>query len=107
VQFHSQVDAEQYAALYAAADPELHKVAGQDDFTKLLAAVHRKLGDVQQSNLRNSNANWSTGQGTTVTLICDTTFSTGSGTEQFVWHISDNRALPYGYHINSADLIEK
>lgn len=106
-QFHSQLDAEQYAALYAAADPELHKATVQDDFTKFLAAVHRKLGDVQQSNLRTWNTNWSTGQGTIVTLTYDTTFSTGSGTEQFLWHISDNRALLYGYHINSADLIEK
>ena len=106
-QFHSQLDAEQYAALYASADPELHNITAQDDFTKLLAAVHSKLGDVKQSNLRTWNTNWSTGQGTIVTLTYDTTFSTGSGTEQFVWHISDKRALLYGYHINSADLIEK
>ena len=106
-QFHSQLDAEQYAALYAAADSELHKATGQNDFVKFLTAVHRKLGNVKQSNLRAWNASWHTGQGTLVTLTYDTTFSAGSGSEQFVWRISDNRALLYGYHINSADLIEK
>jgi len=106
-EFHSQLDAEQYAALYAEADPKLHDAATQADFTKLLEAVHRKLGTVRQSNLRTWNAAWHTGQGTTVTLTYDTTFATGSGTEQFLWHIDDNRALLYGYHINSADLIEK
>jgi hypothetical protein len=106
-QFHSQLDAQQYAALYTAADPQLHQATSQADFTKLLAAVHRKLGNVRESNLRTWHAGWYTGQGTTVTLTYDTTFASGSGTEQFVWHINDNRALLYGYHINSADLIEK
>ena len=106
-QFHSQLDAEQYAALYAAADSELHKLTSQDDFTKLLTAIHHKLGNVRQSNLRVWNTSWHTGQGTIVTLTYDTTFSAGSGSEEFLWHISDNRALLYGYHINSTDLIEK
>lgn len=106
-QFHSQMDAEQYVTLYAAADPELRKASSQDDFTKFLAAIHRKLGEVKQSTLRNWNTSWNTGQGTIVTLTYDTTFSTGSGTEQFLWRISDKRALLYGYHINSDDLIEK
>lgn len=106
-QFHSQLNAEQYATVYGSTDPEFRKITSQADFTKLLVAVHRKLGSVQQSNLRTWNAAWYTSQGTTMTLTYDTTFSTGSGTEQFVWHISGNRALLYGYHINSDDLIEK
>lgn len=105
-QFHTQLDAKQYASLYAAADPELHRATGEDDFEKLLTAVHQKLGDVRQSDLRSWNTSW-TSQGTIVTLTYGTTFSTGSGTEQFLWHISDNRAQLIGYHINSADLIEK
>lgn len=105
--FHSQLDSEQYASLYTAADPKLHDLTTKTDFVNLLSAVHRKLGTVRQANLRTWNAGWYTGQGTTVTLTYNTTFSSGSGTEEFVWHISDNRARLYGYHINSADLIEK
>ncbi|HEX5425593.1 MAG TPA: DUF4019 domain-containing protein [Candidatus Acidoferrales bacterium] len=105
--FHSQLDAGQYATLYEGADPKLHAMASETDFTKLLDAVHRKLGTVREANLANWKAGWYAGQGTTVSLTYNTTFSAGSGTEQFVWHIDNGRALLYGYHINSADLIEK
>jgi hypothetical protein len=106
-QFHSQLDAEQYAALYAGADPNFHGATSEAQFTKLLQAIHHKLGSVRQANLSRWNTSWYAGTGTTVTLVYDTTFSAGSGTEQFTWHISDNRAMLYGYHINSDDLIEK
>lgn len=59
------------------------------------------------SNLRGAGAAWHTGSGTTVTLVYDTKFAQGAATEQFVWHISDNAATLYGYHINSNDLISK
>lgn len=106
-QFHSQLDSEQYAALYAAADEKFHKATNESDFVKLLQGVHRKLGNIRNSNLRNTGVAWFAGQGATVTLVYDTNFAEGSGTEQFVWHISDNRAALYGYHINSNDLVAK
>jgi Protein of unknown function (DUF4019) len=106
-QFHSQLDAEQYTALYVAADPRLHEATTEADFTRLLEAIHHKLGTVRQSELRNWNTGWYAGTGTTVTLVYNTTFSAGSGTEQFTWHISDDRATLYGYHINSIDLLAK
>jgi Protein of unknown function (DUF4019) len=106
-QFHAQLDAEEYAPLYAAADPKLHQAATEADFTRLLQAVHRELGAVRQSELRTWNASWYAGSGTTVTLVYDTTFSAGSGTEQFTWHISGHRATLYGYHINATDLLVK
>jgi Protein of unknown function (DUF4019) len=105
--FHSQLDAGQYAAMYQAADPQLHSITSEADFVKLLDAVHRKLGNVRQANLQNWQAGWYVGQGATVTLTYNTSFSAGSGTEQFIWHVNNNRALLYGYHINSADLVEK
>jgi hypothetical protein len=105
--FHSQLDAAQYAAMYQAADPQLHSITSETDFVKLLDAIHRKLGTVRQANLQDWRAGWYVGQGATVTLTYNTSFSAGSGTEQFIWHVNNNRALLYGYHINSADLIEK
>ncbi len=107
VEFHSQLDNGQYAALYNSADPKFHAATTQADFTKILDAVHRKLGSVRESKLQNWQAGWYAGRGTTITLDHATTFSGGSGTEQFVWHIDNCRALLYGYHINSADLVEK
>jgi hypothetical protein len=106
-QFHSQLDSEQYAAVYASGDEKIHQAISESDFTKILQAVHRKLGNVQQSGLRNMNVGWHSGQGETVSLVYNTTFAQGTGTEQFVWHVKDNTASLYGYHINTSDLVTK
>jgi hypothetical protein len=106
-QFHSQFDSEQFAGLYAASDEKLHKATSESDFVKLLDAVHRKLGNVQQSNLRNTGVAWFAGQGATVTLVYETKFSQGTGMEKFVWHIKDNAATLYGYNINSNELVTR
>ncbi len=104
-QFHSQLDSEHFTALYAASDEKLHQAATETDFVKLLDAVHRKLGNVQRSNLRNTGVAWFAGQGATVTLVYETKFAQGTGIEKFVWHIKDNNASLYGYHINSNELV--
>jgi hypothetical protein len=106
-QFHSQLDSEQYRAAYAQADENLHKAATETDFVNLLQGVHQKLGRVQRSQRRNYQINWSTAQGTVVTLIYDTAFDGGNSTEQFAWRIRDNQPALIGYHINSNALIAK
>ena len=100
-QFHSQMNAEQYQTIYAAADEGLHTVTNETDFIALLQAVHKKLGKVQTSQRSNYQVGMSTGQGTVVTLVYNTTFDQGSGTEQFLWHMRDNQPVLLGYHINS------
>lgn len=109
-QFHQQLDSEQYSQLYTAADEKLHQQTSESQFTGLMQAIHKKLGMVQKANLTDTRIAWYTATGETVTLDYQTTFSTGSGsagsgTEEFIWHISGDRALLYGYHINSNDLI--
>jgi len=106
-EFHSQLDTEEYGAIYDSTDRKFQNVTSQSDFTKLLTAVHQKLGTVQHTNTRNVGVAWYTGQGATVTLVYDTTFSAGTGTEQFVWHVNNAQATLYGYHIASNDLITK
>jgi hypothetical protein len=107
VQFHSQLDAEMYQAIYAAADEKFHQATTQEDMTKFLSAVHRKLGTVQDAHVTNTGVAWFAGQGATVTLIYSTKFSDGSGTERFVWHIKDNVATLYNYNIQSNELVTK
>lgn len=105
--FHAQLDAEQYSSIYSTTDKKFHQITSETDFTKLLQAIHNKLGTVQQSNLRNERISWYAGLGTTVTLVYDTRFADGTGTEQFVWRITAGQASLYGYHINSNDLITR
>src|SRR5580704_12151577 len=69
VEFHSQLNSEQYAVLYSASDEKLHQATSESDFVKLLEAIHRKLGTAQQSDLRNTGIAWFMGQGATVTLV--------------------------------------
>ena len=106
-QFHSQLDSEQYTAVYAACDEKFHQATSESDFVKILEAVHRKLGNVQRSSLRNTGVAWFAGQGATVTLVYETKFAAGAGIEKFVWHIKDNGAALYGYNINSNELVTK
>jgi uncharacterized protein DUF4019 len=106
-QFHSQLDSEQYQAIYAAADEGFQKATNEPDFDALLQAVHKKLGKVQTSKRSNFQVGMSTGQGFTVNLVYDTTFEQGSGSEQFLWHMRDNQPMLLGYHITSNALILK
>lgn len=85
----------------------MHQKTNETQFTEFLQAVHKKLGTVQTANLTNTRIAWYTSTGETVTLDYQTTFSTGSGTEEFIWHIDGDRALLYGYHINSNELVER
>jgi hypothetical protein len=105
--FHSQVDSEQYDAVYAAADDGMHKAATAADFVNLLTAIHTKLGSIQASQFQNYRVNLSTGEGATVTLVYNTTFQRGDGAEEFLWHMRDGKALLLGYHITSNALITK
>jgi hypothetical protein len=105
--FHAQLDAEQYNSIYSTTDDKFHQITSQTDFVKLLQAIHNKLGTVQQSNLRHQGIAWYAGLGTTVTLVYDTKFADGTGTEQFVWRINSGQASLYGYHINSNDLVTR
>jgi len=105
--FHAQLDTEQYGTIYASADEKFRNATTETDFVKLLGAIHNKLGTVRESNLRNTGVAWFSGQGATVTIVYETKFSGGTGTEKFVWHIKDNQATLYSYNINSNDLIAK
>jgi hypothetical protein len=105
--FHAQLDAEQYISIYAGTDEKFHQVTTETDFVKLLQAIHNKLGTVQECDLRNERVGWYVGQGATVTLVYDTKFADGAGTEQFVYHINGGQVSLYGYHINSNDLITR
>jgi uncharacterized protein YcfL len=106
-QFHTQLDTEQYKAVYTAADDKFHSSITEADFSNLLEAIHRKLGMVQKSDLRNTRLYWYPGQGSSVTLVYSTTFTAGKGVESFVWRMNNNRAALYSYYINSNDLIVK
>jgi len=105
-QFHLQYNAGQFSEIYSHADDQFKQATTEADFTALLEALHRKLGTVKQSSQTSWGVN-ATPMGTMATLNFDVDFSEGKGTEQFVFHISANKAMLVGYHVNSPLLITK
>jgi len=104
--FHQQMNAAQFAEIYRAASPELQKTTTEADFTRLMETIHRKLGNFKTAREVGSRA-ISGSSGTTVTLTEESEFEHGSGTETFVFSVSDASATLVRYKISSQDLILK
>jgi hypothetical protein len=106
VKFHDQFNAAQYHEIYEQADAAFKKSASEDEFVALLEAVHRKLGTVKEAHSSGWGVN-ATPAGTMATLTYDIDFSEGKGNEQFVFHISGDKAALYHYNVNSPLLITR
>lgn len=103
-QFHKQLDAEQYDAIYSASAPGLQKGTNKEKFSKLLSAIHRKLGNVKQSSQGfielNANAN-----GAFLTVDFDTEFEKAKASERFVWKVTGDKRELLNYEISSNELV--
>lgn len=106
VRFHDQFNAGKFHEIYSETDSEFKKATSEDEFVTLLEAVKRKLGTVGQTRPSGWGVNTTT-MGTMATLTYDVDFSEGKGSEQFVFHISGNKATLYRYNVNSPLLITK
>ena len=100
VQFHNQFNAGQYHEIYAQSDEGFRKATSEADTLALFDAVRRKLGTVKNSSQTGWHVNATPG-GTVLTLVYDVEFSEGKGTEQFVFHVSGDKALLFNYNVNS------
>jgi hypothetical protein len=106
-QFHEQLAAGQYAAIYDAADETLRERISKPDFVNLLQSVHEKLGAVRDLNPSWQGVAFHGGQSATIALHFDTKFVNGNGAEQFVWQKDDNRLTLSQYQIKSRVLDSK
>ncbi len=103
-EFHRHLDAEDYTAIWNASSEELKKAGPQDNFSKLLSAVHRKLGKVVQSKQVGWRSNVNT-NGNFAEVQMDTRFEKGTGVESFVYRKDGEVLKLIGYNINSNELI--
>ena len=92
--------------IYAQSADAMKSASSQADFTALLEAVHRKLGNTKSSTKAGWGVNYQT-SGTWVTLNYKTVYDGGEAQEQFVFLVKDKSALLAGYHVNSNALILK
>jgi hypothetical protein len=105
-EFHTKLDAGDFAGIYAATHPDFKKASSEKDFVAILDAVHRKLGTVRSSE----QVSWRMKQfnlDTNAQLTYKTTFSDGEGIEQFNYRVDDKSAVLVGYNINSSALVIK
>lgn len=104
--FHQQFNAQDFKTIISSADAVMFQTTFKTDITKLLTAIHKKLGKVTASNNEGWNVN-TFNFVTTVELRQNTTFERGKGEESFAFRIKDGKAYLAGYYIDSPDLIMK
>ena len=102
--FRELMAAQKFDQIYSDAADDLKKTTTEQNLTRLLAAIDRKLGPVKSAESNGWSVNYNS-SGTSVTLKYKTQFEKGTGAETFVYRISGGKALLASYHINSEDLM--
>ncbi len=114
-EFHKLYNAEKYAEIFTAADPDFGRSITLPDFQKFLSALHGRLGKVTRTTESGWGASsennktvtvsmeegWRTsGTGNDyVTLSQKTIFEKGEAAETFIFVMRDGRALLYDYKV--------
>jgi hypothetical protein len=104
--FHHRLDAGDFAAIWNNSGPDIKATSSQESFTKLLAAIHGKLGKVRESKQIGWRSEANT-NGSFNEVTMQTKFEQGSGEETFVYKGSGDDQKLAGYHINSIDMMLK
>lgn len=102
--FHASLNAGKFDKIYSDTDAEFKSITTRDDFTKVLTAIHAKMGNFQSGKTVGWNDNATTG-GHYLTLNTEAKYEHGMGQEQFVFKIVGGKAAIVGYNINSNTLI--
>ena len=102
--FHRMLDAGQFDAIYDQSSKALKNATTREDFDKLLAAVHRKLGNVRSAT-RGGISTFASLQGTRITLGYKTIYENGQADETFAFSLDGDKPILSGYRINSNALI--
>jgi hypothetical protein len=102
--FRELMAAQKFEQIYSEAADDLKKTTPEQNLTRLLGAIDRKLGAFKSAQSSGWNMNYNA-SGSTVTLTLKTQFEKGTGVETFVYRISGGKALLASYRINSDDMI--
>jgi hypothetical protein len=106
VNFHQMLAEDRHAEIYDQSSDVLKRQTTREDMLKVFRVVNSKLGPAKSTKLQT----WNVGNYnlvTTATLIYETEFEHGKGTEQFVFEINGDEAKLAGYHVNSLDLFSE
>jgi hypothetical protein len=101
--FHAKLNNGQFAAIAAAAGPELKN--GSTDFPAFIEAIHTKLGTFRSTARMGFNDNINNGDHT-FTAGYASVYSSGPATENFVYRLNGGKPVLIGYHVESAALLK-
>lgn len=101
--FHARLNNENYDGIYDKTSSEFRSVTSQEEFEKLLSAIHGKLGRVESSKQNGWQANNFNGV-STIVIGMETTFEKGDAQETFTYLREGKELMLQGYNINSAAL---
>jgi uncharacterized protein DUF4019 len=104
--FHDQLNAGKYHEIYEESDAEFKKSVTEDELTTLLSAIQRKLGTPKSSSALGWRVN-TTLNGIFAASTYETEFSEGKGQEEFVFHVTGDKAALYHYNVASPLLITR
>ena len=102
--FHEQLNAGRYEEIWDGGDEVFRAAGNQQEFSQLLAAVHRKLGNAGPASLSNLHVNATT-NGTFIIAVYSTQFDRGPAVETFTWKKHGDEAKLCGYNIQSNLLV--
>lgn len=98
--FHQMIAAGQFEEIYAQAAPEFQAAAPRESTVALFRSIHDRLGPVRQANQQGWEVNMADG-GNVVTLNYQTEFTSGRGTERFVFRVNNASAQLLGFTIDA------
>ena len=100
--FHRDYDAKRFAAVFEASGTQLKEITPRAQFLDFMKAVRVRLGEVKSTTQTGWNVNYNTGGGQ-ITLIYQTEFAHGEGTETFIYDTASPPRL-IGYNVNAPAL---
>jgi hypothetical protein len=102
--FHQRLEAGQFADIYAKSAPGMKAAVSAQEFSRFLAAVHRKLGPLQSGKTVGWRENYNT-SGHILAMTYAAQYERGAAQETFQFRFADDIAVLDGYHINSPALV--
>lgn len=103
VDFHAKLNAGKFAAITAAAGPEIK--TGGTNFTGLVEAIHNKLGTFKSTTRQGFSDNLNNGDHL-FTATYASIYSSGPATENFVYRLNSGTPVLIDYHVESAALLK-
>lgn len=99
-EFHSQLNAQQFAQIYAAASPEFKKSTEEATAVGYFTLVHTKMGEYKSTNQTGFNASVDNGV-SSVTLNYDTEYANGKASETFIYKVEGEKVSLVSYKVES------